>query len=73
MPIFEYRCLDCEKEFETLVLSQDDEITCVTCSGNNLEKLFSAFGVKSEGEVLSTESAGAVSCCASVGCGCGVK
>jgi len=48
MPIFEYHCMECNKEFEVLVLG-DQEISCPTCKANNVKKLLSTFSHKSEG------------------------
>ena len=31
MPMYEYRCLDCEEEFEELVRSVDEEVECPEC------------------------------------------
>lgn len=42
MPIFEYRCKACEKEFEALVLGRDKP-RCPACDGGKLEKLLSSF------------------------------
>ncbi len=40
MPIFEYRCKDCDKTFELLVRSSTVP-TCPACGGLQLEKLVS--------------------------------
>ena len=42
MPIFEYRCKKCEREFETLVLGAETP-ECPGCHGSKLEKLLSTF------------------------------
>ena len=71
MPIFEFKCMDCGEQFETLVLNPEDTVTCASCDGTNIEKQFSAFGISSEGSSEPTASEGTVSGCTSVGCGCG--
>ena len=43
MPIFEYRCKDCEKAFETLVIGREETPECPTCHGVKLERLLSTF------------------------------
>lgn len=43
MPIYEYRCSACGREFQYLVLRRDDEdnIACPKCKGSDLKKLVS--------------------------------
>lgn len=44
MPILEYRCKECEQQFEAIVLgAQQPE--CPTCRGTKLERLLSVFAV----------------------------
>lgn len=43
MPIYEYRCDTCKKEFEKLVFAGDDsEITCPECNSDKVVKKMSA-------------------------------
>jgi putative FmdB family regulatory protein len=44
MPIFEYRCADCEREFEAFVTT-DRTAECPACRGANLMKLLSSPGM----------------------------
>ena len=44
MPIFEYRCSDCEREFEAYV-SADRAPECPACRGANLVKQLSSPGM----------------------------
>ncbi len=46
MPIFEYACRVCDKEFEVLV-SASRKAACPDCGSLRLEKKFSAFAVQS--------------------------
>jgi putative FmdB family regulatory protein len=41
MPLYEYNCLDCEREFELLVRGSDQP-HCPQCDGTRLAKLLSA-------------------------------
>ena len=43
MPIYEYVCLDCEENFELLIMRSDEEPECVKCGSKRLEKRTSAF------------------------------
>lgn len=47
MPIYEYRCRECEQEFELLV-RKDTVIACPACESEDLEKLLSLPRVHSE-------------------------
>ena len=48
MPIFEYSCKRCGKEFEALVLATTGVPTCPACQSTELEKLISSPAIKSE-------------------------
>ena len=72
MPLYEYRCEKCENRFEALVLSSGDEINCPKCESTNLEKLFSAFGVKSANSIP-VNAVGSGCGCTPVSCGCHSK
>ncbi len=51
MPIYEYRCADCRKKFEVLVLKTEQEsaLRCPHCSGTTMQRLISRFtSIKSE-------------------------
>jgi len=48
MPIFEYACKACGKEFEALVRPNTGAPSCPACQGTELEKLISIPAVKSE-------------------------
>lgn len=45
MPIYEYRCNDCGKNFEELILSSGDPPapTCRHCAGGNVTRQMSVF------------------------------
>ena len=44
MPIFEYRCGDCAREFEAFVTAERTP-ECPACQGSNLQKLLSSPGM----------------------------
>lgn len=70
MPIYEYECADCGHEFEFLVSGSEAKPECPKCRSIEVKKLFSAFGFKSGGRVVS--SSGGCSSCSSSSCGtCG--
>lgn len=47
MPIFEYTCRGCGKEFELLV-RKGDTPACPSCAGQDLEKNISGVAIKSD-------------------------
>ena len=75
MPIYEYRCQDCQCDFEYLVMGGSSPDQCPQCSSANVTKLISAstfFSKGSGGETVSS-TAGSLSCsgCAASSCaGC---
>ncbi|MCF8067327.1 MAG: zinc ribbon domain-containing protein [Desulfobacterales bacterium] len=75
MPIYEYHCNDCGKDFEYLVLGSDKP-ECEFCKSKKVKRLMSTCGFLSKGsggETVSS-SAGASSCsgCSATSCsGCG--
>ncbi len=66
MPIFEYHCNECEKEFEILILG-DQEVSCPNCMGKNVSKLLSTFSHKSE-EGFSSSKGSSCSTCSATSC-----
>ena len=73
MPIYEYQCDDCSKEFEYLALSSNEVPDCPACQSKNVKKLMSAstFFSKSKAGLTESSSAGASACsgCTSTDCG----
>lgn len=65
MPIFEYACRTCGKEFEKLVRQSDAAPACPSCQSGELTKKMSTFAALSSGSVTAYAQAPA-------GCGtCG--
>jgi putative FmdB family regulatory protein len=62
MPIFEYRCDDCDSRFETIVPREPDVVECPECSGVKTEKLISGFAVASPSSAPGAGEAGACPC-----------
>ena len=55
MPLYEYRCRKCEREFEALVSSRGEEVVqCPSCDGDQLDRLF---GLPAKGRVLDSSPA----------------
>lgn len=62
MPIFEYICRDCSKQFETLVQGSQTA-ACPSCQSANLEQQLSVFAVGRAGKPASSSSVGACGSC----------
>ena len=66
MPLYEYRCRDCQKRFEEFVLG-DAKPRGPSCQGKKLEKLLSVFAVSSGGGAASPVSSEPAGGCGSCG------
>jgi len=50
MPIYEYECRGCEKQFEELVRSAEQQVTCPECGSRKVGRRLSVFAARqSEG------------------------
>ncbi len=70
MPIFEYHCMKCDKDFEVLVLGEQ-EVSCPACKGKKIKKLLSAFSHKSNGHFSSSQGSSCSTCSATSCSTCG--
>lgn len=68
MPIYEYRCTHCQKEFERIVFGGDSEVEYPSCKGKEVKRLVSAAAFKCNGNFVSTGSSGSCSGCSSHSC-----
>lgn len=74
MPIYEYKCPDCGREFEELVIGSNPQVACPQCGGEKCDKLMSAASFRSKGADGQTAASGGGGCagCSSSSCaGCG--
>lgn len=70
MPIFEYACRECGRQFETFVTG-DRTPACPACQGVNLAKLLSPLGMVSAGTSREPScSMPAAPMCGAGRCGC---
>jgi putative FmdB family regulatory protein len=66
MPIYEFTCKQCGKEFEFLCFRKDEDATCPSCGGKDTERLLSTFSC-SGGKSMGSGDASALSGCAPSG------
>ena len=64
MPIYEYRCQDCDRDFELLVRS-DTVLQCPHCASAQLDKKLSVFATA--GSDAEAEAMAAIGPCGSCG------
>lgn len=64
MPVFEYKCSDCNEKFEILHKSglKQTDVSCPNCNSSNNKKLFSAFSASVAGSSASDNSCASGSC-----------
>lgn len=68
MPIYEYHCEDCNRDFETLVMRKSEVVQCPGCGGEHLSKLISAHAV---GHGMPDTACGSAPCSPAPLCGTG--
>jgi putative FmdB family regulatory protein len=71
MPIYEYRCRGCGKDFEKYVPAAGTAVACPACDAGDVTRKLSVFGLRSD-SAFASASGGMTSgggCCGG-GCGC---
>ena len=70
MPIYEYRCQGCGKDFEKYLPRVESAAACPNCASSKVTRKLSVFGMKSDGTLVpSGAMTGGGGCCGG-GCGC---
>jgi putative FmdB family regulatory protein len=70
VPIYEYRCKKCEKDFEKYVPGARTTVACPSCASEQVMRKLSVFGLKTAGAYQpSAMPSGGGGCCGG-GCGC---
>lgn len=72
MPIFEYQCGDCGREFEAFVTAER-KAACPACHGNNLGKLLSRPGMVGAGERSQSSTEPSFGGCGAGGASCACR
>ena len=69
MPIYEYRCKQCEREFEKYVPGAATAVACPACASEQVMRKLSVFGLKTAGAFQPAANSGGGGCCGG-GCSC---
>ncbi len=65
MPIYEFLCKICGKQFEVLVsIGGEKDVSCKNCGNGDIEKLVSSFGIGGGSSKLKSASNGCSTCSA---------
>ncbi|HTY45268.1 MAG TPA: zinc ribbon domain-containing protein [Patescibacteria group bacterium] len=65
MPVYEYECIKCGLQFEHLVRSAQERVTCPGCCAADIRKRISNFAFKSKdsrGNITAASSSGCSGC-----------
>ena len=68
MPIYEYKCMKCKKDFECLVFGNNGDICCPDCNSKKVKRLMSACSFKNEGNFSSSAASSGCSSCSGGSC-----
>lgn len=66
MPLFEYACKECDREFEALVRGNEAP-ECPSCHGTDLQRRLSVFAAHTNGSGATSMAAPGVGACGSCG------
>ena len=69
MPMYEYRCAACGKEFERYVATSAGAAVCPSCASGDVKRKLSVFALKSDGGSVASTMPSAGGCCGG-GCSC---
>ncbi len=70
MPVYEFHCKRCDKDFEDLILRSSEEVKCPKCNGLDNQRLLSVFGFKSDNAFRSTSQNSCGGCSSNSCSGC---
>ena len=70
MPIYEYRCGGCQKEFERYLPTPGGTATCPACGSGHVKRTLSVFALRSDGGPVASSMPAGGSCCSGGGCSC---
>jgi putative FmdB family regulatory protein len=72
MPLFEYRCRDCDASFEKIThRDRSDSVVCPECGGSRSRRLLSMFATISQTSDMSMSNLSGGGCACGGSCNCG--
>jgi putative FmdB family regulatory protein len=69
MPVYEYRCGACGRDFERYVPSAGSGVACPMCNSADVKRTLSVVAVKASGGLTASTVSSGGGCCGG-GCGC---
>ena len=70
MPIYEYRCNQCGREFEKYLQSAQAAVACPGCQSARVTRRLSLLGMRSAGGTFASGGMSGGGGCCGGGCGC---
>lgn len=68
MPIYEYSCQRCGRDFEVLLKTLNEEVSCPFCGGRELKRLMSVCAISTSEGFRSTSSKASCTGCTATSC-----
>ncbi|HUT53633.1 MAG TPA: zinc ribbon domain-containing protein [bacterium] len=68
MPLYEFHCSRCTRDFEELVMGGATGVKCPSCGSKRVKKLMSACAHKSGGKFVSSQGGSGCSSCSGGSC-----
>ena len=62
MPLYEFQCSACDKEFEELVFGSIEDVRCPACDSGDVKKKMSVFAFKSGGKFTPSKGGSCSGC-----------
>jgi putative FmdB family regulatory protein len=69
MPVYEYRCDACGKDFERYLATAATAVACPTCASGDIKRKLSVVRFRNDGTVATAAMPAGGGCCGG-GCGC---
>jgi putative FmdB family regulatory protein len=70
MPMYEYRCASCGKDFERYVATSAGVVACPACASGDVKRRLSVFALRNDGGLTASSMPSGGGCCSGGGCSC---